>query len=182
MLQILELLSRFFFFLWKCKGISGLMLGFRESREENSARLWLAAVHPIAKALTQDIGTWCFPVCLFDLLVGPLWWVMMRPTSDLLVPGKGERANWGGMRIAVDCSEREITVQALSESFSWKPRFHQAPVWGIRGWQRVDLNADLPLGRGCGCPSGGSVWIALANLQHSFTAPSSWLCSGYSCQ
>lgn len=37
--------------------------------------------------------------------------------------------------------------------------------WGVGGWQRVDLNADLPKGRGCGCPSGGSMWMALANLQ-----------------
>lgn len=104
----------------------------------------------------------------------PLW-----PTGGDFVVGDGESNTW---LLMPGKWERKL---GRNENSSWVLRkrfthclnsFLKATFslgWGVGGWQRVDLNADLPKGRGCGCRSGGSMWMALANLQWGFTALSS---------
>lgn len=104
----------------------------------------------------------------------PLW-----PTGGDFVVGDGESNTW---LLMLGKWERKL---GRNENSCWllRKRFRHclnsflkatfSLGWGVGGWQRVDLNADLPKGRGCGCRSGGSMWMALANLQWGFTALSS---------
>lgn len=104
----------------------------------------------------------------------PLW-----PRGGDFVVGDGESNTW---LLMLGKWERKL---GRNENSCWllRKRFRHclnsflkatfSLGWVVGGWQRVDLNADLPKGRGWGCRSGGSMWMALANLQWCFTALSS---------
>ncbi|KAM6249368.1 histone-lysine N-methyltransferase, H3 lysine-36 specific isoform 3-T3 [Spheniscus humboldti] len=119
-----------FFFFFNMKASLAWWWGFRGSGEKAVQDSDLLQCVLSQGSSSGHKNMVCFLICLFDPLVGPLWWVMMRPTSDCRC--RRERANWGGMRIA---AEREIRAKKKPTPVKYEvgdlvwAKFNRRPWW-----------------------------------------------------